>query len=370
MLVLALAGTFFCASSTPAQALPGRFWGMVPQSLPGSEAFARMKRGGVDWIRLPVSWRAVQGSPQSAPNWSRVDTAVAEASRVGIAVLPFIYDAPSWAVPTVPVPGSGGAVQAPRHLPVRGLARRAWILLLQSAVQRYGPSGSFWAENPGVPRRPIRTWQIWNEANFKYFVARPNPAEYGKLVKLSYTAIKGADRGARVLLGGMFARPGEARFKAKPRQAYFAAEFLEQMYRSTPGLKQRFDGASLHPYTGSYKRLPRYIEEFRSVLSANRDAAKPLWITELTWSSEPRRTERDGFAKGRRGQATQLKGAFQLLRQNQRKWRIGGVFWFSLQDSPGTCNFCDGSGLLGPEPALAPKPAWFAYVRFTGGSPR
>ncbi len=36
--------------------------------------------------------------------------------------------------------------------------------------------------------RPIRTWQIWNEPNFKYFVAKPNPGEYGKLVKISNAA--------------------------------------------------------------------------------------------------------------------------------------------------------------------------------------
>ena len=64
-----------------------------------------------------------------------------------------------------------------------------------------------------MPKRPIRTWQIWNEENFKYFVARPNPAEYGKLVKLSYAAIKGVDPGAKMILGGLFARPNEATYK-------------------------------------------------------------------------------------------------------------------------------------------------------------
>ena len=29
-----------------------------------------------------------------------------------------------------------------------------------------------------------------------YFVASPNPAEYGQLVKLSYSALKAADPGA------------------------------------------------------------------------------------------------------------------------------------------------------------------------------
>ncbi len=121
---------------------------------------------------------------------------------------------------------------APRTLPVRtGAAAHRLDEFLTQAVARYGPGGSFWAENPSLPKRPIRTWQIWNEPNFKYFVARPNPAEYGKLVKISYAAIKGVDPGReadpRRALRAAAARPT---CKRKPPLAYFAADFLEQMY--------------------------------------------------------------------------------------------------------------------------------------------
>ena len=120
-----------------------------------------------------------------------------------------------------------------------------------AAVARYGPNGSFWAENPGVPKRPIRNWQIWNEPNFKYFVAKPNPAEYGKLVKLSSTALKAADPGAQVILGGLFARPKGCRTDSGKPEAlnWFATDFLDQMYETTPGIKAKFNGVALHPYT-------------------------------------------------------------------------------------------------------------------------
>ena len=115
-----------------------------------------------------------------------------------------------------------------------------------------------------MPKRPIRIWQIWNEPNFKYFVARPNPAEYGKLVKLSSAAIKGADPGAKVILAGLFARPKRGDVdNGKPPQAYFATDFLEQMYKTTPGIKSKFNGVALHPYTGSYQDLTPEIEEVR-----------------------------------------------------------------------------------------------------------
>jgi hypothetical protein len=356
--VIALAAA---AAAPPALAVSGSFWGVVPQQTPTPEQLQRLKRGGVDSIRIPISWAVAQPTRGGPIDLSPYDALVGEAASAGLEVLPFLYDAPSWAVPVDRRFGS------PANLPVRTAAQRsAWTRFAQQAVLRYGPNGSFWALNPAVPKRPIETWQIWNEENFKYFVAKPNPAEYGKLVKLSSAAIKGVDPAARLILGGMFARPIEATFAKRPPQAYFAADFLDQMYKSTPGVKSKFQGVALHPYTGTYKRLGPYIEEFRAALAANHDAGKGLWITELGWSSQAP-SHGNSFAKGRSGQAAQLKGAFRLLSAKQRAWRLQQVYWFSIGDQKGVCNFCDGSGLFGN--GFVPKPAWFAYVGFAGGRP-
>ena len=102
------------------------------------------------------------------------------------------------------------------------------------------------------------------------------------------------------------------------------------------------------------------------MLKANHDAGKAIWITELSWSSQRPRPN-NSFAKGVSGQKKQLQGAFGLLKRNQAKWRIKRVYWFSVDDVPGACNFCDGSGLFGA--GFAPKPSWFAYVKFAGGNP-
>jgi hypothetical protein len=362
-----LATAFLIVALAPAaSALPAKFWGVVPQSLPTTEQFATVKRGGVDSIRIPIFWGGVQPKPSpGALEWTGVDRAVRGAAQAGIDVLPYVYGAPTWAVPSAIVPGTKGATSAPRNLPVAGSARGAWFAFLQLAVARYGPNGAFWSENPGIPQRPIRTWQIWNEANFKYFVVRPNPGEYGKLVKASSAAIKSIDPGAKIILGGLFARPKEAEFKVKPPQAYFASDFLAKMYRRTPGIKSKFSGVSLHPYTSDYRNLTPDIEEVRAVLKANGDAGKGLWITELGWSSETPNTS-DSFAKGIKGQVKQLKGGFSVLARNQAKWRLRGVYWFSLEDGPpAACNFCGGAGLFGP--GFVQKPSWWAYVKFAGG---
>ncbi len=361
LVAFAAAALALLSFASSAAALPANFWGVVPQVPPSVETLQRLKRGGVDSIRVPISWGSVQPNGPGEWNWSDADTLIEAAASARLEVLPFLSSAPSWAVPVDRRVGSS------EFLPVRnGKQRSGWQRFVAEAIHRYGPRGAFWREHPLLPARPIHTWQVWNEPNFKYFVARPNPAEYGKLVNLTYAAAKSADPSAKLILGGLFARPIEATFNVQPKQAYFASTFLEQMYESTPGIKSKFVGVALHPYTGSYKNLPGRIEEVRRVLKSNHDAGKGLYLTELGWSSEPPRAG-NSFAKGLQGQARELKGAFALLKANQRRWHIQQVFWFSIGDYAGLCNFCGGSGLF--RNGLVPKPAWFQYVHFAGGRP-
>ncbi len=184
----------------------------------------------------------------------------------------------SMALPPGPCPWRGSPARPPRR---RGICRPAAARAppgRASSGRRLpatGPTASFWAENPEVPKRPIRVWQIWNEENFKYFVARPNPAEYGKLVKISYAAIKGADPGAKIVLGGMFARPREGLSKRKPRKAYIARrDFLSQMYKSTPGIASKFTASRCTPTRAPSSTWVPEIEEVRAALKKNHDAAQ------------------------------------------------------------------------------------------------
>jgi polysaccharide biosynthesis protein PslG len=348
-----------------AQALPADFWGVVANEAPRPEEAATLRAGGVESIRVPVNWGAVQSGPGEEPDWSSVDPYVRAAAESGISVLPFLVGAPGWVVHSE---GVGGGTRAPVSLPVQTAAQRsAWREFLRLAVFRYGPGGSFWAENPLLPAHPIRTWQIWNEENFKYFAARPSPSQYGKLVVNSYRDLRSADPGARIVLGGLFGRPkGGATKPARGRikRAYFAADFLEQMYKTTPGVRGKFLAVALHPYSYNYDQLTPQIEELREALKASRDGGRAIWLTELGWSSgHPSAANgHNGFEKGRAGQARELRGAFRLLRSKAAAWRVKRVYWFSFTDQADTCNFCDGSGLFGK--GMKPKPAWSSYESF------
>src|SRR3954447_22023851 len=93
--VCAVAIGAFAAS---AEAVPAKFWGVVPQSTPTVEQFQRLKRGGVDSVRTPIGWSAVQPVQGGAFEWGAVDAVVRGATTAGIEVLPFVSGAPSWAV--------------------------------------------------------------------------------------------------------------------------------------------------------------------------------------------------------------------------------------------------------------------------------
>jgi hypothetical protein len=360
-LVGLLALTALACTASAAQALPANFWGAVPQSSLSVEQYQRVHQGGVDTIRLPINWAAVQPAEGAACDWTATDSQVSEAARTGIDVLPFLAGVPVWAETLMPV---GGGVLVPAHLPVKGKARAGWLAFCTAVVARYGSNGSFWAEHPDVPFRPLRNWQIWNEPNFKFFVHKPNPTEYAQMVKISAGAIKSTDPKAKIILAGLFAWPKGGRTKSGNHN-WFAAPFLEGLYK-VPGIATKFDGVALHPYSTKYQLLTPQIEEVREVLKKRHDAGTGIWITELGWSSEPK-TPGNSFAKGMNGQAQQLRGAFSLLKKNQRKWRIQRVYWFSIDDYGAACNFCNGSGLFGA--GFQPKMSWFEYVKFAGGTP-
>jgi hypothetical protein len=362
-LALALLLTALLAPAAASAALPADFWGLVANQPPSRSEAQKLERGGVESLRMPVNWSAVQPSPGAEPDWSSVDPYVRAAAEAGSSVLPFLLGPPGWAVH---YEGVGGTT-APRSLPVQtAVQRRGWREFLRLAVFRYGPGGSFWTANPLLPAHPIRIWQIWNEENFKYFAARPSPSQYGRLVVESFRDLRSADPGARIVLGGLFARPRDGNVKPKRgriKRAYLATDFLEAMYRTTPAVRGKFMAVALHPYSSDYRKLAPEIEEVRAALQASRDPGRALWLTELGWSSgnPDAANGRNAFEKGWRGQTRELTGAFKLLRAKAASWRVKRVYWFSFTDEAGTCNFCDGSGLF--TESLAAKPSWSAFKR-------
>ncbi|HEX2391482.1 MAG TPA: beta-galactosidase [Solirubrobacterales bacterium] len=365
LIALCLAAALFAgiqagSAKSPLHA-PKGFFGIGPQTTLSEEDAAYMKAGGIESVRWPVSWAAVQPTRTGGYNWAGFDETVAVASRHGLQVLPFLLGTPRWLAgkeTTLPV--------------ANGQQRRAWTEFLQAAVKRYGPGGEFWTEHaPGVVKyetpiatpTPIRSWQIWNEANFFYFAYPVSPQRYAQLLKVSAPAIKAVDPRAKVILTGLFGEPTAHGARGMP-----AAKFLEGVYR-TPGIKSRFDGIALHPYAVDTETLEELVEALHEVTVANHDRV-PLYITEMGWGSQ-NDFNQVAFEQGIQGQVRQLRGAYGYLLENRNKLDLRQVYWFSWRDLKGSCNFCDSVGLFkAAGKHLRPKPSWQAFVSLTGGRSR
>jgi hypothetical protein len=382
LLLVALGGGIYLLSqesTTPASAAstpraPKGFFGIVPQTALTEKDVKYMKAGGIEALRAPLIWPAVQPTKKGGYHWESFDPVVEQAALQGIEVLPFPIATPKWV--------AGKETTMPFH---NAAQRKAWTAFLKAAVERYGPGGQFWHEHspaviraeqekekkgpvyelPGAALTPIRkpipigTWEIWNEANYFYFAYPVSPHDYARLLKISTPVVKRAEPGAKVILTGLFGRPTAGAKRGMP-----AAEFLEQLYQ-VPGIKSFFDGVALHPYAIDTEELEEIVEELHEVTVANHDRV-PLYITEMGWGSQ-NDFHIDAFEHGVQGQVEELKAAYAYLLKNRARLDLKQVDWFSWKDLPESCAFCDSVGLFHSGAGFRAKPAWRAFVAITGG---
>jgi len=329
--------------------LPSEFVGISPQMAANHEDFSLMEEAGIENMRLPLFWMGVEQRPPFAaePSWADFDRSVELAAEYGMRVFPFVWGSPPWISNKFEIEPMRNTWQ-----------RRAWASFLHRAVRRYGANGTFWRDHPELPYKPVRAWEVWNEQNIVSFAANSNPERYARLLRISGSVIHRADPGAKVIIGGLFGRP----LQVPPNVA--SGDFLARVYRAEDDIKQHFDGVGLHPYVAAASAMRGQILNLRRVMDDYDDAQTPLYITEMGWGS-------DGFEsrweRGPYGQARELNRAFRLLAGNRHRWRIAGVWWFSWTDIEEGCQFCDSAGLLNRKREA--KPAWYRFVRWTGGDP-
>jgi hypothetical protein len=219
-------------------------------------------------------------------------------------------------------------------------------------VARYGPKGSFWAAHPSVPKVPVRAWQLWNEPNHVFYWDRqPFAPGYVKLAKAARAQIKRADPKATIVMAGFADR---------------SWELIPQVYRA--GGKGVFDVVAIHPYTFQPKNVVKIVSLVRAALKRQGDAKRPLWATEVTWSSGKGKVRKPlGFETTAKDQAARLSAALPALAKKRRSLGLARIYWesWATRDAnPG--NPFDFSGLLHVSAGgtVTPKPAYRAYVRF------
>lgn len=339
---------FAALQASPAQALRGgEFFGLHPWSTPSESEHQRIRLGRVGTIRIPILWLRVEPT-RGARDWSYYDDQVAKAARHGIRIFPNFLGSPSF------------AARNPRH-PPRASAMRAYLRFVTDAVRRYGTRGAFWAQNPGLPRKPITHWQIWNEVGLNfYWNGRANVRQYAAFLKRNYTTIKRADRRAKVVLSGL------PESTASRGSNIRATRYLAALYRIR-GIARYFDVVALHPYASGVRGVSTDVRRMRSIMARARDSRTELWITEIGFAGSGPRSP---YTSSPRGQASRMTSSYSFITRNRRRYRLGFVSWFSWRDPvpvPGTrVNWTLHSGMFTVNGDM--KPVWRAFMRFTRGN--
>jgi hypothetical protein len=321
----ALCAALLLAAPAQARIVPRGWLGVQadgPLTEPGNpfeSEWSLMAASGVENVRVAFDWRAAQPAENGPIDFSVTDAVVVSAAARSLPVLPVVHRTPSWAARR---PGDGAAA-APR-----GTA--AYTRFLTALVARYGPNGSLWQEQPGLPKVPIRDWQIWNEPNLtRYWTPQPFAKPYVRLLRASRRALRAADPGSRTILAGL------------PNESWIA---LRKIYKA--GGHGAFDVVALHPYTGRPRNVIRLVEFARREMRRYGDRRKPVWLTELSWPASKGKTGgAPGFVTTERGQASRLEAALSLLVGARKRLNIQRVVWYTWLSQEGSQNAFDWSGL-------------------------
>ncbi|MGI8632503.1 MAG: hypothetical protein ACR2NA_08160 [Solirubrobacterales bacterium] len=265
------------------------------------------------WSEVPPSHRAAYVRDGSVPLLAaQTDLIVGAAAQRGLTVLPVVLTTPSWAArrPAFESP--------PRN-------RGDYGRFLAQLVRRYGSDGRFWREHPELPRRPIRHWQLWNEPHFRsFFNVHPFARDYARLLRTGAAAVHRTDPRAKVVLAGLADR---------------SWDHLDAIYRQ-PRTRQAFDIVAVHPFTDKPSNVERGLRRVRRVMRRHGDSRKPLWVTELSWTSGKGQINPGamrGWEQTEEGQARRLTQAYTRLgRASVRaRLRLQRVYWYTWMSPDG-----------------------------------
>jgi polysaccharide biosynthesis protein PslG len=349
-------GSAMCAASPLAAApkpdrakterLSAGLFGTQPLERPSRDEDQRMAAGGLQHVRMVFSADA----PAGRGDWTELDTLVGDAASAGLTVDPVLFGVPRW-------------INAdPASVPLQSEGQESyWGRFVRNTARRYGPGGQFWALHPELPARPITWWEVWNEPNINEFTGRRTPLkarDYARLLRITRAALKEASPANRIVVGGLYRRP-------KRGHGIRMTRYLQQLYRVRGG-RRLFDAVAIHPYSALPKQILRVTQSARRVMNANGDRRKPLWITEVGWSTGGNFWAQSLYHATPEQQATRLQRTALLLLAHRRRLRLQRVDWFSWRDYAGSDNFWDKyMGLFTADGH--PKPAWGALTQVTGG---
>jgi hypothetical protein len=353
---LLLAFTIALCLSAPAaaSAAPNPFVGTVSDETfealgymyePGSiDAIAA---AGVGTLRQTFDWQYLRRA-DGQPNWLILDNYIGGAAKRGITIMPVLFNPPTELTTMPPV----GALRG-FYPPADPGAMGGYGAQLAA---RYGTQGSFWAENPGIPRHPITSWQIWNEPNLPvYWRPHLSPKGYAAMLCSAYRQIKAVDPNAEIVTAGL---P-----KSHIRSSIVPAKYVPRMFRA--GGAGCVDTVALNAYAGTGKGVVQLVARFRKLL--NRIGAKNvnLRVTEFGWADQGPEKPRARYTSGANRQGRFIATALKGLWRARTRLKLLGAVYYSWRDQ---AVYAGGKNFWGLHTGLirtngTPKPALKSFSR-------
>lgn len=293
---------------------------------------ALMRTAGVGWVRLVLNWYVAEPRKGVYDDayLRALESLIDQVHGAGIHVMLLVLATPPWAAPL-------GWAAPPQRMEDFGD-------FVGYAVKRFSPR--------------VRAWELWNEPDwYPFWKPMPDVTGFARMLRAGYTKGKAADPQATFISGGLAGND---------------VAYLKQLYAAGGG--GFFDALGVHPYVfarspDAMTNDPRHsfsgLADLRAVMVENGDAAKPIWITEMSWSTNARAPSAgpaDGQAEGvsEETQADYLTRAYRKIAQEYPFVQI--AFWYNLRDKGTNRTLPDDNyGLVRFD--FRPKPAFFAMER-------
>jgi hypothetical protein len=217
-----------------------------------------------------LSWQEIEPT-RGEWHWEYPDFLLQAANFYDLDLIVRLDHPPTWAGQT-----SGGHCYE-TNIPFDA---EAYLRFVETVTQRY--------------KGRIRGYIVWNEPNLAAeWGGPPDPEGYTRLLQRSYEVIRQQDPAALVISAGLSPTNAQPDSAEQNNQAMDDRLFLKKMYQA--GARPFFDALGVHPYgfvyppddpPGAHDGLNlNRILELRAIMETYGDGAKPVWATEIGWTT-------------------------------------------------------------------------------------